>query len=275
MERMEARSSGETLSLSVISGRQASEIRSRVIREWLVRFGTNHERAITPLIPLWEDELADVSPALLEKVFRQVIRTSRFFPTIADIRAQVDEVDEKGRELETEHAWQHALGWIGRYYHPDIGISRGAPELSAKITHAIRAAGGMHMLFCCSESDVVWRKRDFIADYSRTEELGRNEHLMSEGAAKRILATLQAGPPQSKREQLAPAREPSIARPSKSEVRAVLADVRAVLDKTPLTPTATVDAMSDEEFERRKREQQERLAAWKSARAKNTARVAT
>ena len=140
MERAEVDTSRETLSLSTISGLRVSETRSRVIREWLVRFGTNHERAIAPLIALWEDELADISPVLLEKTFRQVLRTSRFFPTIAEVRAQIDQANANGLHLEIEEAWSRALDWVQRYFHPDLGVARGAPELPGAIQHAIRAA---------------------------------------------------------------------------------------------------------------------------------------
>lgn len=259
-----------------------SSSRSFLIRSWLATYAeTYRDRNGLPrdvsdgrLGQIYEKALGDIPTEQLAAALERALKTCRFFPTPADIRAQIDQLDEQGRKLEAEHAWQHALGWIGRYYHPDIEISRGAPELSPKITHAIRAAGGMRMLSNCEEANLVWRKKDFLADYMRNEELGRSEHLLTDGEAKRILATLLAGPP-PKYEQLAPARAPSTIRPSKSEVRAAFAEVRAVLDKAPLAPAPTVDTMSDEELERQKREQKERLAAWEATRAKNAARVAT
>jgi len=165
---------------------------------------------LTPVMTgVWVKLLSDLDADVLNAACRKLaaVGCRREFPIPADVRAQIEQANEKGFELEAEHAWRHALDWIGRWYHPDVEISRSAPELSPEITHAIRAAGGMHMLFSCPEADLVWRKRDFVVDYSRTEELGRSEQLLADGEAKRFLAMLTAKAPQPERRQLAPARK--------------------------------------------------------------------
>ena len=210
---------------------------SSVVRKWIVTFGEIFGREITPeLVKVWCGLLSDIPPDALNLACEGTAKSCKFFPSPGEIRAKLDQVGEQGRELEAEHAWRHALDWIGRWYQPDVEISWSAPELPPEITHAIRAAGGMHMLFGCPEADLVWRKRDFIADYSRTEELGRKEHLMTDGAAKRILATLQA----DSSRQLAPARESPSFQPNKAEVR-------SALDKAVLAPAAIAE-MSEEEW---------------------------
>jgi hypothetical protein len=257
MEGTEVDRSRETHSLSIISEPPVSETRSRLIREWLVRFGTNHERAIAPLVALWEDELADVSPALLEKAFRQVLTTSRFFPTIADIRAQIDQANANGAKLEIEEAWARALDWVQRYFHPDLGVARGTPELPAAIQHALRAAGGMRWIETCPASELQWAKKRFVEDFTRVHETRQVEHLLTRPEARRILAGLTTAEPE-RQVRSGPKVEKSLPakKPSSDEVREVLD--RVTRGATPAAPP-TVEPI-EEELRERWEEQKRRLA---------------
>ena len=224
-----------------------------MIREWLVRFGTNHERAIAPLIALWEDELADISPVLLEKTFRQVLRTSRFFPTIAEVRAQIDQANANGLHLEIEEAWSRALDWVQRYFHPDLGVARGAPELPGAIQHAIRAAGGLQWIESCSASELQWAKKRFVEDFTRVHETRQSEHLLTRPEARRILSDLTKAEPARQirsgpvAEETRPAKKPSCE------------EVREVLDRiTKPVPSAVVP--TEAELRARWEDQKRRLA---------------
>jgi len=242
---------------------------SSVVRKWIVTFGEIFGREITPeLVKVWCRLLADVDAEALNRACERAAKTCKFFPSPAEIRGQFDQANAGGFELEAEEKWQNLLAWVRRFYHSDLGVTRGAPQLDPTVEFAARAAGGFHWLECCPESELQWAKKRFMETLSCIHETGKAEQLLGDGEAKRILATLQASLSQRKHEQLAPARESSAVRPSKSEVR-------AVLDKALSAPTVTADTMSEEEFEGRKREQKERLAAWESARVKNAARVAT
>lgn len=258
MERTEVDRSRETLSLTTISESPASETRSRLIREWLVRFGTNHERAIAPLIALWEDELADIGPALLEQAFRQVLRTSRFFPTIADVRATLDQANANGLQLEVEEAWSRALDWVQRYFHQDLGVTRGAPELPATIQHAIRAAGGMRWLETCPQGELGWAKKRFVEDFTRVHETQQLEYLLTRPEARRILSGLTTAEPEPQIrsgpvvENLPPAKKLS-----SNEVREVLDRVT----KGPASAGASTDAPTEEELSARWEDQKRHLAA--------------
>ena len=255
--------------LTTISRPQVSS-NSLVVRKWIVTFGEIFGREITPeLVKVWCRLLADVDAEALNRACERAAKTSRFFPSPAEIRGQLDQANARGFELEAEETWQKLLAWVRRFYHPDLGVTRGAPQLDPAVEFAAHAAGGFHWVEGCPESELQWAKKRFVETVSRIRETGQVEQLLSECDGKRILATLQAGPPpQPKHEQLAPAREDSAGPPSKSEVR-------AVLDKALSASTVTVDAMSDEEFERRKREQKSRIATWESARVKNAARATT
>ena len=236
-----------------ISESPASETRSRLVREWLVRFGTNHERAIAPLIALWEDELADVSPALLEKAFRQVLRTSRFFPTIADVRALIDQANASGTKLEIEEAWTRALDWVQRYFHPDLGVAQGAPQLPAVIQHAIRAAGGMRWMESCPANELQWAKKRFVEDFTRVHETQQSENLLTRPEARRILSGLTTAEP-CRQIHSAPVAEKSmpVRKPSSGEVREVLDRVTEAA-----SPAA---APTEEELRERWEDQKRRLS---------------
>ena len=232
---------------------------SSVVRKWVVVFGELFAREITPeLVKVWCRLLADVDAEALNRACERAAKTCKFFPSPAEIRGQLDQANAGAFDLEAEEKWQNLLVWVRRFYHPDLGVTRGALlQLDPTVEFAARATGGLHWIESCPESELQWAKKRFMETLSRIRETGQMEQLLSDGEAKRILARLQAGPPQPIRSQPAPARESSEVRPSKSEVR-------AVLDKALSTSTATADMSdeTDEEFEGRKREQKERLAAW-------------
>lgn len=245
--------------LATISEPRASS-NSLVVRKWIVTFGEIFGREITSeLVKFWCGLLADVDADALDLACERTAKTCKFFPSPGEILGQLAQANARGFELEAEEKWQKLLAWVKRFYHPDLGVKRGAPQLDPVVAHAARAAGGFHWLECCSESELQWAKKRFVESFTRVHETGEVEHLLSDGEAKRILANLRMGPPQPIRSQLAPARESSTVRPSKSEVR-------AVLDKALSAPTATANAMTDEEFERTKREKIAALIAWEERR---------
>ena len=46
----------------------------------------------------------------------------------------------------------------------------------------------MHWICCCSDAELQWSKKEFVADYQLICETGKIEHLLSDGRAKEILA---------------------------------------------------------------------------------------
>jgi hypothetical protein len=170
---------------------------SEVARQWLVRFGEICQREVTPVLAqIWEEQLRDITPELLERACDRIAKTwtSGFLPTPGNIRAAIDQANAKAFELKTEQAWQFALNFCMRCYHPDMGVSRRAPELPAAINHAIKAAGGMNFIYNCSGAELVWAKKRFIEDYTTIHETDQVEHLLTDGEARKLLRRIAAGP---------------------------------------------------------------------------------
>jgi len=188
---------------------------------------------------------------------REVTRACRFFPTPADIRAQIDQAGAKGLELEGEQARQQLMTWVRRYVLPDIGIAREAPPLPSAVEHAAKAAGDVFYLERCSEEELGWRKREFVRDWKTIHQTRQVEHLLSDGRAKRILAEL-AGPAERKRLPAPQDSEPQASgpEPSDQEMRAGFAALR---EKLAARPAVAHQVLNEEQWERRRAEQLARL----------------
>jgi hypothetical protein len=170
---------------------------SDLAREWLVKFGEiTQQRVSSALVAIWIEQLSDLSPDVLASAFNRLAKTWAWprLPTPGDVRAAVDNAATNAFELKAEKAWHKALDYCSRFYHPDFGVDRHAPELSGTMAHAIRAAGGMRFLFNCSTDDLVWAKKSFIEDYTRVHQLHQDEHLLSDSEARVILERLKAVP---------------------------------------------------------------------------------
>lgn len=207
--------------------RSDSQAREIKIREWILRFALNSGKELSKesadaLVLLWCDEFSDIPLDMLEKAFRKLIRTSRFFPTIADVRGVLDGADAKARELEAQEEWRKALDVATNFYQPDIGLYRNAPRLSPATWHALKVAGGLDYLFNATHEQLQWARRRFLEDFALIHETRQVEHLLGDGTAKRVLATLRAGPgPNPARKTLPPAKELAAEKPVREEVERV------------------------------------------------------
>lgn len=217
----------------------------------MVRLATDCGEPLDPArVALWEDELRDLSAEQIEQACQRALRTHRFgFPKIADVRAQIDQVQSRAVQLEAGDAWDFALNYAVRWYDPDLGIKRGAPELPPRIEHAIRAAGGLHWMWGCPESELQWARKRFLEDFTNLEELGQVENMLPDGDAKRILRQLAARSELLARGTVAPPAE----LPERGPVPpddAIRAEWAALGQK--LNTPSTVPAVSEEEWRLRK-----------------------
>jgi hypothetical protein len=128
-----------------------------------------------------------MEPDTLERLFRQAIKTCKFFPKVSDILAPMEQSLAPAASAELK--WQDVLDFVRRYWSPDLpgGISRGAPRISERTMTGIRAAGGLAWLNECSREHLVWAKKAFCESYTAWETLKRDEYLLPENSPIREL----------------------------------------------------------------------------------------
>lgn len=166
---------------------------SEIIRQGLVEIAEVCQKPITSaLVEIWVRDLSDIPAERLCRAFEQLRKTwtSGFLPTPGNVRAAIEQPEAKALQLEMEEEWRRSLRWIQRHYHYDIGISRDAQDLPPRTAHALRAAGGIGWIAECSDAELQWAKKKFLADFQLVSETGRIEHLLADGRAKEILAQL-------------------------------------------------------------------------------------
>ena len=103
--------------------------------------------------------LGDLDVALLKAATLQIITTSKWFPSAAELRATAFELIERGEGVpDAYQAWTQVLGEIGRVGH------FGRPEWTHEAVGAtVKAIGGWGYL-CMSENMVADRAR-FVEAY--------------------------------------------------------------------------------------------------------------
>jgi hypothetical protein len=240
--------------IAKISESPASESREATISKWLVKFCAMFDKSLTPLLKAtWCEALSDLDVNTINAACLQAERTAEFFPSPGSVRKHVVQADARGFELRAECEWQRLMAWIRENVFPDTGIRRGAPELAPATQHAAKAAGGVFYLQRCDEDQLVWARKSFLAALKNVRDTRQTEHLLSDGAAKRIVRQLSSGP-RSVRKSIAPAPASSSEKPSAGEVREFLKTVSA-------ERPAVNSAASREDLEKNWQSQKARLAA--------------
>ncbi|MFI5056905.1 MAG: hypothetical protein ACHQLQ_01860 [Candidatus Acidiferrales bacterium] len=148
-------------------------------------------RQITaPLVAIWTGELEAYPAATLEAVFRNVLRTCKFFPTPADVLEPLNTAAERDNKSAAEKAWQYTLDYCRRWISPDIPNPSGMPKLSPEIDAAARAAGGLLYLESCPTAKLEWAKKSFVEAFLRNRETVEHENLLSGGELSKLLRNL-------------------------------------------------------------------------------------
>ena len=242
------------------SGRDKSR-REELLRTWLVKFSANHqaqgrEPAVTEetlpiFLSLWAEGFADVPDEQLEQAFILTLQTCKFFPTVADIRGQLDTKRKALAENEVEDVWQRILEYVNEWCHPDGITTFGAvrPVLTSKEDHALRAAGGSGHLWGCPTDKRVWAKKAFVEDYMRQDEVFKAENVLGPGEIlRRLTGALPTLPPAN------PDWEKKYPPPAGPQNLPKLAVVK--------TPPEPFPVLTEEEWERRKQEQRDKVCEW-------------
>ncbi|PYT49503.1 MAG: hypothetical protein DMG44_10585 [Acidobacteria bacterium] len=161
---------------------------SEAIRQFLVKAGEVYGRQITaPLVSIWTEELSGYPAATLAPIFRNVLRTCKFFPTPADVLEPLNKAAKRDNATTAEKAWQYTLDYCRRWISPDIPNPTGMPKLKPEIDAAARAAGGLLMLESCPASELQWRKKSFVEAFLRNRESAEHEELLTGGELGKLL----------------------------------------------------------------------------------------
>jgi hypothetical protein len=153
-----------------------------LIKAWLFRFSIEHKEDVAPRLPLWLEAFSGMDSETLESLFKKALKTCKFFPKISEILEPLQATEQ----ADFEDEWQSLLSFCREWVHPDIQFSR-APMLPPEIDHAARAAGGVHFLRACSSEELLWRKKAFIEDLTRTRKTGDLSPLLSGGELRKLL----------------------------------------------------------------------------------------
>ena len=65
--------------------------------------------------------------------------------------------------FEAQQEWEKALDYSTNHWHPDVGVSSHAPQLSPVAWNALNVAGGLSHLFNCSRDELQWARKRFSA----------------------------------------------------------------------------------------------------------------
>ncbi|MGA2630218.1 MAG: hypothetical protein ABSG54_08365 [Terriglobia bacterium] len=147
-------------------------------------------------LELYLEALSDLPFGVLRCSLEAMLKTSKFFPRIPEIREAVlgplaSAVDA---ELEgAENAWQHVLAYVDRW-HPDIGPFRDAPALCGREIQAMRHVGGVYRIWLEQDGGpgLPFLRKDFIAAWRnlRASPSGEEAIILAD---KTILKTLETG----------------------------------------------------------------------------------
>jgi hypothetical protein len=204
-----------------ISPQRACGQTERVAREWAVTFAELFCVSLAErgprFVDLWVSALTDLPPDVLDAACRRAMKSCKFFPTPAEIRAGIDRAEAGASEIEAQHAWQRVLEFSER------GVWSKVKMLTTRERHALRVVGGSDAIAHCDKyEDLKWRQRDFVAAFLRFEQVEVSLGLLSDGHADRV--TRQLYPPRREPPKQLAAPPPEPARDCKEDDAAPASD---------------------------------------------------
>lgn len=236
------------LTLSQKTLASSSDAARELLRNFAMFIGLSTGKKFVPepqLFDIWASALEDLPAEQIQIAGERLMKIWHYpnFPMPGDVRAQLDQADEMGIELEAGVEWIKYLEWNNKNFYPDgMVVRRGAPpvfirpdaqELSAVVEFAVRAAGGHARIQRCSEDALVWCRKEFMNAYRNIHQSNKVEHLIGSSEAKRILAEISS---KAARTVLRPKNNSGVIdipavdcsdRPSDDEVKSVLSQIAA------------------------------------------------
>lgn len=121
--------------------------------QWVsANFPNMQEKDLRPTAALWEKLLGDIPYETAEKAVVMVLSTSKYFPTVAEIRTAALKISSPQR-LTAAEAWGEVMRAMRRYdIHEEIAVSR---NLSPMVAQVVRCFGWREI--CLSEKPEIIR----------------------------------------------------------------------------------------------------------------------
>lgn len=162
-----------------------------LIREWLFRFGVEHKEDVAPRLPLWLEAFGGMDPATLEPLFREALKSCKFFPKVSEILAPLETFKQAALPEEASDAWQRVLAIRREHYNPDFPgyLARAVRGLPERVQRAARAAGIFQEVYAPDQLH-IWAKKAFLESYLRWDELDEGKFLLPDGELKSALSAI-------------------------------------------------------------------------------------
>lgn len=142
---------------------------ARLISIATANFPSMQEKDMRPTAVLWEKALSDIPYEVAEKALIKVLATSRFFPTVAEIREAATELTQP-RMMD----WSEAWGLIGQAIrrHGFYGEAEAMAELPEDVARMAKRFGWRDL--CLNENVDVMRahfKQAWEIEQKRKQEV--------------------------------------------------------------------------------------------------------
>ena len=138
------------------------------------RFDTFSNRdTARPVIQLWTEMLADVSPEVTETAVKKLILESPYPPTIADVRQRISEIMNPDNQMSAAEAWgevMHAIREYG-YYRTNAAMQSLSP-----LTRTVVQQIGWSEINMSEEPDVI--RGQFRMMYEQVAKRKKQETLL-------------------------------------------------------------------------------------------------
>lgn len=142
------------------------------------------EKNLAPVAQVWMELLSDMPLDLAKKAVLKHITTSKFFPTIAELRQHAKDLTRPAIPLSPEEAWDEVMTKIRNQ-------TKGYSSLTVK--RAVEAVGGLNAIGYTDMAELGFVRAHFMRTYEAftrraeiDEEMGTFENLLERIEQKRL-----------------------------------------------------------------------------------------
>ena len=114
------------------------------------------------MIEVWTKDFKDTPKEEFNKAIQNIRNTSKFFPSVSDIKEQIAK-NKIEKISSAEEEWQNVLSAVRMYgsYREQEALESLKPY-TAKITKYI----GYYRICTSTQEEQVWNKKEFISEYN-------------------------------------------------------------------------------------------------------------